>query len=54
VRDIASNAFDRAQRILAENRQVLEDGARQLLQKETLSEAEIEVIATSLAGRPGA
>ena len=54
VREIASNAFDRAKRILAENRQVLEDGARQLLQKETLSEAQIEAIAASLAGRSGA
>jgi len=54
VRDIARDAFDRAKRILAENRQVLEDGARQLLQKETLSEAEIEAIARSLAGPPGA
>jgi cell division protease FtsH len=54
VRDIAGSAFDRAKHILTENRQVLEDGARLLLQKETLSEAEIEAIAATLAGRPGA
>ena len=54
VREIASNAFGRAKRILAENRQVLEDGARLLLQKETLSEAQIEAIAASLAADPGA
>jgi cell division protease FtsH len=48
VRDIAKTAFDRAVRILTENRGRLEDGARQLLQKETLSEAEIGAIASSL------
>ncbi len=41
VRDIAGAAFDRAVRILAENRATLEEGARQLLQKETLTDAEI-------------
>ena len=48
VRDIAKTAFDRAARILTENRRVLEEGARQLLQKETLSEAQIGAIAASL------
>ena len=49
VSDLARTAFERATRILADNRQVLEEGARQLLQKETLSEAEIGAIAGSLA-----
>jgi cell division protease FtsH len=49
VSDLARTAFERATRILTENRRVLEDGARQLLQKETLSEAEIGAIAGSLA-----
>jgi len=52
VRDIARTAFDRATHILTENRRVLEDGARELLQKETLSEAEIGAIAVSLARPP--
>jgi cell division protease FtsH len=52
VRDIARTAFDRATRILTENRRVLEDGARQLLQNETLSETEIGAIAASLTRPP--
>jgi cell division protease FtsH len=48
VRGIAKTAFDRAVHILGENKVQLEEGARQLLQKETLSEAEIGVIARSL------
>jgi cell division protease FtsH len=48
VRAISENAFDRAIGILTANRAALEQGARQLLQKETLAEEEIAAIATTL------
>ena len=48
VRAISEVAFKRAVDILTTNRAVLEEGARQLLQKETLTEAEIAVIAATL------
>src|SRR5438552_4070212 len=48
VRAISETAFKRAIDILTTNRAVLEEGARQLLQKETLTEAEIAVIAATL------
>ena len=48
VRAISETAFKRAVDILTTNRAVLEEGARQLLQKETLTEAEIAVIAATL------
>ncbi|HEX9277422.1 MAG TPA: cell division protein FtsH, partial [Casimicrobiaceae bacterium] len=48
VRAISEAAFKRAVAILTVNRAVLEEGARQLLQKETLTEAEIAVIAATL------
>jgi cell division protease FtsH len=48
VRAIAETAFARAMGVLTANRAVLEDGARQLLQKETLSEVEIGGIAAAL------
>jgi cell division protease FtsH len=48
VRAISEAAFKRAVDILTTNRAVLEEGARQLLQKETLTEAEIAVIAATL------
>jgi cell division protease FtsH len=48
VRAISETAFSRAVNILTLNRAVLEDGARQLLQKETLAEDEIAVIAGAL------
>jgi len=48
VRAISEATFQRAVGILTTNRAILEDGARQLLQKETLSEAEISVIAATL------
>jgi cell division protease FtsH len=48
VRAISEAAFQRAVNILTVNRAVLEEGARQLLQKETLSEAEIATIAAAL------
>ncbi len=46
--EIARKAFDRAVHILTRNRAVLEDGARMLLQKETLSETDIGTLATSV------
>jgi cell division protease FtsH len=48
VRNIADKAFQRAVSILTANRVALEQGARQLLQKETLTETEIAAIAATL------
>jgi cell division protease FtsH len=48
VRNISDKAFARAVSILSANRIALEQGARQLLQKETLSENEISAIAATL------
>ena len=55
VRAISETAFSRAVNILTVNRSVLEDGAKQLLQKETLAEEEIAVLAKALkrAAPPG-
>jgi cell division protease FtsH len=52
VRAISETAFARAVRVLTTNRAVLEEGARQLLQKETMSEPEIAALAAAL--RPAA
>jgi len=41
VREIVSGVFDKAVAILTRNRAVLEEGARRLLEKETLGEAEL-------------
>jgi cell division protease FtsH len=54
ARAISETAFARAVGVLTANRAVLEDGARQLLQKETLSEAEITGIAAALRPAPQA
>jgi cell division protease FtsH len=48
VRTISDKAFERAVAILSSNRIALEQGARQLLQKETLSEGEIAAISATL------
>ncbi len=48
TRAISDKAFARAVSILSANRVTLEQGARQLLQKETLSEGEIAAIAATL------
>jgi cell division protease FtsH len=48
VRAISEAAFDRAVAILEANRVALDQGARQLLQKETLAEEEIAAIAATL------
>jgi cell division protease FtsH len=48
VREISGRAFASAVSILSRNRGILEEGARKLLEKETLSEADIAVLAGSL------
>jgi cell division protease FtsH len=44
VRDIVEDAFRKARGILERNRGVLEKGSRLLLEKETLSEKELEAL----------
>ena len=53
VREISGRAFASARSLLSRNRKILEEGARKLLEKETLSEADIAVLAGSLV-REGA
>jgi cell division protease FtsH len=48
VRTLSEEAFSRAVAILTTNRDVLEEGAQQLLQKETLAESEIAALAAKL------
>jgi cell division protease FtsH len=52
VREIVKSAFERAHGILKRHRDVLEDAARELLKKETLSEPDVAAIAKRLAPRP--
>ena len=49
VREIVKSAFERALAILKRHRNVLEDGARELLKKETLAEPDVAAIAKRLA-----
>jgi cell division protease FtsH len=49
VREIVKAAFERAAGILRAHRNVLEDGARRLLQKETLAESELSDYRTRMA-----
>lgn len=51
ARTIVERAFGRAVEILQQNRAVLESGAKDLLARETLGEAQLKVIATGLKGR---
>ena len=44
VRAMVQSAFDKALAILREERDTLEEGARQLLEKETLGEAELQAL----------
>jgi cell division protease FtsH len=44
VRDMVQSSFDKALAILSEERDTLEEGARQLLDKETLGEAELQAL----------
>ena len=46
VRDLVTEAFNRAQDILQQKRAMLEEGARQLLTKETLTETELKALWT--------
>lgn len=50
IRNIVMAGFERATQILHANRDVLERGARALLDKETLDEAAIRVLASELKG----
>jgi len=51
VRDIVQGAYDKALGVLRRERALLERGARLLLQKETLAEAELGEIRAALAAR---
>ena len=53
MREISGRPFASARSLLSRNRKILEEGARKLLEKETLSEADIAVLAGSLV-REGA
>ena len=48
VREIVKSAFERALGILKRHRKALEDAARELLKKETLSEPDVAAIARRL------
>jgi cell division protease FtsH len=49
VRDIVKNAYEKARSILAREKNLLESWALKLLEKETLVEAELEELRTSIA-----
>lgn len=48
IRRIVMDGFDRASTILSANREVLEHGARSLLEKETLDEAALRALSVQL------
>lgn len=48
VRDLVQNAFDKARNILEQHRTTLDEGARLLLEKETLTEAELKPLQKAL------
>ncbi len=52
VRELTERARERALQILKTYRQLLEKGARTLLEKETLQEEELQELAASLARKP--
>lgn len=54
VRDLVSAAFDKALAVLTQRRDTLERGARQLLVKETLNEADLRALQAVVASTPGA
>ncbi|TAN54587.1 MAG: ATP-dependent metallopeptidase FtsH/Yme1/Tma family protein, partial [Betaproteobacteria bacterium] len=54
VREIVSSAYDKALAILRRERELLERGAQQLLEKETLAEAELAEIRGAIASQPAA
>ncbi|MFN0303217.1 MAG: cell division protein FtsH, partial [Burkholderiales bacterium] len=49
VRDIVSGAFERTVKLLSDRRGVLEAGATQLLEKETLNEPELQALRDTLS-----
>src|SRR5574338_241147 len=51
VRDIVGSAFERTVALLAAQRDLLEEGARKLLAKETLDEAELSMISARIASQ---
>ena len=52
VREIVSAQFDRARGILGRNRQVLDESARQLLEKETLADVQLAAALGKVAHEP--
>jgi cell division protease FtsH len=52
VRDCVQEAYQNALRILAHARPVLEEGARLLLEKETLTESELQPLRHSISSEP--
>jgi cell division protease FtsH len=52
VRAIVQGAFDKALRILREQRTILEEGAQQLLQDETLGEMELQALYDKIENKP--
>jgi len=50
VREIVDAAFERAQTILTRNRPILEEGAKALLAKETLADAELSAVLEKVIG----
>jgi cell division protease FtsH len=52
VKQLISDAFARATALLVSRRALLEEGSRQLLAKETLDEAELELLVKSEAKAP--
>ena len=53
MRDIVEDAFRKARGVLERNRAVLEEGARLLLEKETLSEVDLERLFGNRVAPPG-
>jgi cell division protease FtsH len=49
VREIVASAFERALALLTKNRATLEEGARKLLERETLGEAELAALRARIA-----
>jgi cell division protease FtsH len=52
VREIVQRAFDRSVRLLSDRREVLERGARELLERETLTEDDLTALREALAELP--
>jgi cell division protease FtsH len=52
VRDIVSAQFDRAREVLARNRPVLDESAKQLLEKETLADAQLAAVLGRVVPEP--